>query len=79
MYATPPTTLVQDYYKCRYKTLDVLITAFGSGSATASGLIPVIVIFFIVCVTSMKLPKKVLIRDQYDEGEVCKVLNLIVN
>ena len=76
-YSTPPTTLIQAYFKCRYKTFDILITAFGSGSATASGVIPVVVIIFIIFISSSKLPRKLLIRDQYDEGEVNEIYTII--
>jgi hypothetical protein len=66
-YATPPTTLIEGYYRCHYTPMNCVITAFGVGSGTANAIVPVTIILFCFLIMQTGLPRMKLKKELYTD------------
>ena len=72
LYASPPTQLVQDYFKCKNKFQDNVINAIGVGSGTAGAIIPVGIFIIAWIIGKLGFEAAELREDLYTEEEMSR-------
>ena len=72
LYASPPTQLVQDYFKCKNKFSDNVINAIGVGSGTAGAIIPVGIFLIAWIIGKLGFEAAEMRGDLYTEEEMAR-------